>query len=153
MAALVRELQAENAQLRALLKGMAHQAFGSRSERASAILGDQGILDLGDLVTTPAAAANDDGDAEDKPAAARPRRKRGVMALPAHIERVIDPDTLDCLCCAGKLHRIGEDASEALDWIPASFASSAQCVLVMPARNAGRASFRRRHRAARSRAR
>ncbi|AXB76653.1 IS66 family transposase [Novosphingobium sp. P6W] len=122
MAALVRELQAENAQLRALLKGMAHQAFGSRSERASAILGDQGILDLGDLVTTPAAAANDDGDAEDKPAVARPRRKRGVMALPAHIERVervIDPDTLDCPCCAGTLHRIGEDASEALDWVPA----------------------------------
>lgn len=122
MAALVRELQAENAQLRALLKGMTHQAFGGRSERASAILGDQGILDLGDLVTTPAAAANDDGDAEDKPALARPRRKRGLMALPAHIERVervFDPDTLDCPCCSGKLHRIGEDASEALDWVPA----------------------------------
>nr|WP_240198249.1 UPF0149 family protein [Novosphingobium sp. P6W] len=117
----MRELQAENPQLRALLKGMAHQAFGSRSERASTILGNQGILDLGDLVTTPAAAANDDGDAEGKPAVARPRRKRGLMALPAHIERVervIDPDTLDCPCCAGKLHRIGEDASEALDWVP-----------------------------------
>ena len=122
MAALVRELQAENAQLRALLKGMAHQAFGSRSERTSVILGDQGLLDLGDLVTTPATAANDDGDAEDKPTVGRPRRKRGLMALPAHIERVervIDPDTLDCPCCAGKLHRIGEDASEALDWVPA----------------------------------
>jgi transposase len=35
------------------------------------------------------------------------------------VERVIDPDTLDCPCCAGKLHRIGEDASEALDWVPA----------------------------------
>ncbi|HBV11894.1 MAG TPA: IS66 family transposase, partial [Brevundimonas sp.] len=68
MAALVRELQAENSQLRSLLKGMTHQAFGSRSERASAVLGDQGILDLGDLVATPAAAANDDGNAEEKPA-------------------------------------------------------------------------------------
>jgi len=122
MAALVRELQAENSQLRSLLKGMTHQAFGSRSERASAVLGDQGILDLGDLVATPAAAANDDGNAEEKPAISRRRRKRGLMALPAHIERVervIDPDTLDCPCCAGKLHRIGEDASEALDWVPA----------------------------------
>jgi len=122
MAALVRELRAEIAQLRSLLKGVAHQAFGSRSERASVILGDQGLLDLGDLVSTPIVAANDDGAAEERSAIRRPRGKRGMMALPAHlerVERVIDPETLDCPCCAGRLHRIGEDASEALDWVPA----------------------------------
>lgn len=122
MAALVRELRAENAQLRSLLKGVGHQAYGSRSERASVILGDQGLLDLGDLVSTPITAANDDGKLEEGPAIRRPRRKRGVMALPVHlerVERVLDPETLDCPCCAGKLHKIGEDASEALDWVPA----------------------------------
>ena len=40
LAALVRALQAENEQLRALLKGVAQQAFGTRSERAAVILGD-----------------------------------------------------------------------------------------------------------------
>lgn len=122
MAALVCELRAEIAQLRALLKGVGHQAFGSRSERAGVILGDQGLLDLGDLVSTPVTAANDDEVAEERPLIRRPRRKRGMMALPAHlerVERVIEPEALDCPCCAGKLHRIGEDASEALDWVPA----------------------------------
>lgn len=122
MAALVRELRAENAQLRSLLKGVAHQAFGSRSERAGVILGDQGQLDLGDLVDMPMAAANDDGAAEEKASIKRPRAKRGMMALPVQlerVERVLDPETLDCPCCAGRLHRIGEDASEALDWVPA----------------------------------
>ena len=122
LAALVRELRAENAQLRSLLKGVTQQAFGSRSERASAVLGDQGLLDLGDLVDLPVIAANDDGNAPDKPAIRRPRRKRGTMALPVHlerVERVCDPETLDCPCCTGRLHRIGEDTSEALDWVPA----------------------------------
>lgn len=45
--ALVRALQAENTQLRSLLKGVSQQAFGVRSERASVILGDQGHLALG----------------------------------------------------------------------------------------------------------
>jgi len=49
LTAIVRELQAENAQLRSLLKGVAQQAFSTRSERASIILGDQGCLALGDL--------------------------------------------------------------------------------------------------------
>lgn len=122
--ALVRHLQAENDQLRALLKGVAQQAFGVRSERACVVLGDQQCLDLGDLSLIP--AANDDGDRAAATAAAtrptRPRGKRGQMALPAHldrIEQVIEPDSLDCSCCGGHLHRIGVDASEALDWVPA----------------------------------
>jgi transposase len=52
----------------------------------------------------------------------RKRAKRNIGALPKHlerIERVIEPASLDCPCCAGGLHRIGEDAAEALDWVPA----------------------------------
>ncbi len=122
--ALVRHLQAENDQLRALLKGVTQQAFGVRSERACVVFGDQQCLDLGDLA--PITAANDDGDhaaamtVTTRPA--RPRSKRGEMALPAHldrIEQVIEPDSLDCSCCGGHLHRIGVDTSEALDWVPA----------------------------------
>ena len=62
--AFVRELQAENAQLRSLLKGVTQQAFGTSSERGSVILGDQGCLALGDLAEMAApVAANDDGAA------------------------------------------------------------------------------------------
>jgi len=122
--AFVRELQAENAQLRSLLKGVTQQAFGISSERGSVILSDQGCLALGDLAEMAApVAANDDGAAApvDVPVR-RPRLKRGLKALPVHlvrIEKVILPDNLDCACCGGDLHPIGEDASEALDWIPA----------------------------------
>lgn len=120
--ALVRELQAENTQLRSLLKGVSQQAFGVRSERASVILGDQGHLALGDLALVPVSAANDDDAAPIDPPALRRRRKRGLKALPAHLERIVKhvlPDNLDCSCCGGALHPIGEDASEALDWVPA----------------------------------
>jgi len=121
--AFVRELQAENAQLRSLIKGVTQQAFGTRSERGSVILGDQGCLALGDLAEMAApVAANDDAAAPVDLPVRRPRRKRGQKALPAHlvrIEKVILPDNLDCACCGGALHPIGEDASEALDWVPA----------------------------------
>jgi transposase len=41
--------------------------------------------------------------------------------LPKHlprVERVIEPESLDCPCCGDGLHRIGEDVSERLDVIP-----------------------------------
>lgn len=128
LAALVRALQAENEQLRALLKGVAQQAYGTRSERSSVLFGDQGLLDLqdfGPLVASDATSpANDDEASAGSVVVplARARRKRGERALPVHLERietVIEPASLECSCCQGTLHRIGEDASEALDWVPA----------------------------------
>lgn len=128
LSALVRALQAENEQLRALLKGVTQQAFGTLSERAGVVLGDQGCLDLEDLAPPlpldPPCAANDDGAPAGDTATVpdRIRRKRGERALPLHLERIektIEPASLECPCCEGALHRIGHDASEALDWVPA----------------------------------
>jgi hypothetical protein len=48
------------------------------------------------------------------------RRNRGN--LPAELprmERVVDPESLDCPCGCGQMHRIGEDRSERLDIVPA----------------------------------
>jgi transposase len=120
--ALAVELSAENDRLRELVKAANTLAFGARSERGTVILADQANLDLGDLETGVTVPANDDeptgGETQ-----ARKRRRRNIGALPRHlprVERIIEPDRQDCPCCEGVLHRIGEDATEAFDWVPAT---------------------------------
>lgn len=52
----------------------------------------------------------------------RAKARRNIGALPKHLprcEQVLQPETTTCLCCQGQLHKIGEDASEVLDIIPA----------------------------------
>lgn len=116
---MVVELRCENEQLRKLLKTYQGMVFGAKSEKASIVLDEQERLDFGDLASgTVPEPANDDGPA-------RPPRKkalRNIGALPKHlprVEKIIEPESTDCPCCAGKLHRIGEDVSEALDVVPA----------------------------------
>lgn len=56
--------------------------------------------------------------------AARRRINRGK--LPAHlsrIETVVDVESAVCPCCAGMMHRIGEDVSERLDVVPAQLST------------------------------
>jgi transposase len=53
---------------------------------------------------------------------AKRRLNRG--SLPAHlprIEMVVDIAEHACPCCGNALHRIGEDAGERLDIVPAQF--------------------------------
>lgn len=120
---MVLSLDAENEKLRVALRTLKDLIFGSRSEKLAAIIG-QLTLDLGDLATdaTPPPAANDD-DASEKPARPpRAKAKRNIGALPKHLprrEEVIEPETTTCPCCAGKLHKIGEDVNETLDAVPA----------------------------------
>ena len=119
--ALVVKISAQNDQLRGLVKSANNLVFGARSERGAVILADQGILDLGDLRTDVVEAANDDEPSEDT-TPVRKRARRNIGALPRHLERIertIEPVSTDCPCCAGALHRIGEDASEVFDWVPA----------------------------------
>lgn len=119
--AMVAELRAENEHLRALLKTANSLAFGPRSERSCLVMEGQALLDLGDLADEELVPAND--EEPPAPASSRTRARRNIGALPKHlerIERVVEPTSLACPCCSGALHRIGEDASEALDWVPAS---------------------------------
>jgi transposase len=51
-----------------------------------------------------------------------PSRNRNRGQLPAHlprVERVIEPESILCPCGCGEMTKIGEDASERLDVIPA----------------------------------
>jgi transposase len=119
---ILHERDAEIERLQTSLKTLGALLKGARSEKSSAVLETQGALDLGDLQTdvTPAAANDETPAAQRKP---RKKAKRNIGFLPKHllrVEEVIEPKITECPCCAGKLHRIGEDRFEALDGVPAT---------------------------------
>ena len=108
-------LAAKNEVLLATVDRLQRLIFGARSERMQVVLAEQLALELGDLATgTKPVAANDDtaGSAKPESQAARKKPNRNIGALPKDLPRVdvtIEPETTICGCCAGKLHRIGED--------------------------------------------
>jgi transposase len=110
----------EIARLSRIIRDLQRATFGARSEKLDP---DQLALALEDLEQELAAAEVRLATPPEKAAsAARRRANRG--ALPAHlprVEQVIDIEDKTCPCCAGALHRIGEDVAERLDVIPATF--------------------------------
>ncbi|MFL9828642.1 IS66 family transposase zinc-finger binding domain-containing protein, partial [Rhodoplanes sp. SY1] len=132
LAALALTLAAENERLRAWVDSLKAMVFGPRSERQPLADAGQGALDFGDtaLCTTAAVVTSDVTASKDRSAPERtpqqPRKPatRNIGALPKHLprcERVIEPESTACPCCAGAMHRIGEDVSEALDVVPAIY--------------------------------
>jgi len=118
-----RERHAEELErLAAIIKELQRHRFGRRAERLDP---EQLALALEDVEQTLAAA---DAAAENDTTAqklAMPRRRRiNRGALPPHLPReeiFIDVADKTCACCGALKHRIGEDASERLDIIPAQF--------------------------------
>ncbi|WP_374765335.1 IS66 family transposase, partial [Yunchengibacter salinarum] len=109
------------ARLEHLVAELNHVVHGKRSEKLST---DDRQLAFEDLEVAVAevearkAAHDHDGTRGHK---RRPvRRNRGNLPkdLP-RIERTIEPDSLDCACGCGPMHKIGEDRSERLDIVPA----------------------------------
>src|SRR5271165_994814 len=117
----IESLQATIVKLRAII-------FGARSEKSAVIIAEQLSLGLGDVATDAALSspANDDGQDDERGnktgPEARKKRNRNIGALPGHLPRVdvtIEPETTTCPCCAGALHRIGEDVNDVVDRVPA----------------------------------
>jgi transposase len=112
----------ESERLRQIIKELQRHRFGRRAETLPE---DQMLLGLEDVEQTVAsdAAIADQSDPTERAARAEKRRSnRG--SLPAHLPRIeiiVDIDDKICPCCQGELHRIGEDASERLDMVPAQF--------------------------------
>src|SRR6476646_9568956 len=112
--------RAQNDRLRQIIREMQRHRFGRRAETLPE---DQMLLGLEDVEQAVAGdeAAADQMTAAERAARAEKRRSnRG--SLPAHLPRieiVVDIDDKTCPCCAGPLHRIGEDVSERLDIVPA----------------------------------
>ena len=108
------------ARLSRIIRDLQRATFGARSEKLDP---DQLALALEDLEQELAAAEVRLATPDQKAASAAKRRaNRG--SLPAHlprVEQVIDIEDKTCPCCAGALHRIGEDVSERLDIVPAQF--------------------------------
>jgi transposase len=114
----IEALQATIAKLRTII-------FGARSEKSAVIIAEQLSLGLGDVETAIPTPANDDGqddERENTAAETCKKRNRNIGALPKHLPRVdltIEPETTTCPCCAGALHRIGEDVNDVVDRVPA----------------------------------
>ena len=112
----------ETERLKQIIKELQRHRFGRRAESLPM---DQLEFALEEVQQGEAEdeAAAEAGDPERrKERAAKRRSNRG--ALPAHlprIEQVVDVEDKSCRCCAGALHKIGEDIAERLDVIPAQF--------------------------------
>ena len=112
----------ESERLRQIIREFQRHRFGRRAE---SLPEDQLQLALEDAEQEAAsgqAASEQNNPPERKARAARRRTNRGK--LPAHLPRIetmVDVPSTVCPCCAGMLHRIGEDVSERLDIVPAQF--------------------------------
>lgn len=119
--ALLAEERAENERLRQIIRAMQRHRFGRRAE---SLPEDQLLLGIEEAEQVEAAdhAVEETAPAVKAERTARRRTNRG--ALPAHLPRVetlVDVESTTCPCCSGRLHRIGEDVSERLDIVPATF--------------------------------
>ena len=112
--------RAESERLRQIIKELQRHRFGRRAETLPE---DQLLLALEEVEQgEAAAAAQQEARVPDQRAAAKRRLNRG--SLPMHLPRletVVDVASPFCPCCAGPLHRIGEDIAERLDLVPAQF--------------------------------
>lgn len=112
--------EAELARLGAIIAAFQRHRFGARSEQLDP---DQLQLAFEEIDAAVARVQAGLDAAVAKPSEPRPaKRNRG--ALPAHLERIeqmVDIEHKSCSCCGGALHIIGEDVSERLDVVPASF--------------------------------
>lgn len=122
VAAVLRErdaLKEINRRLEHLIAELNHAVHGKRSEKLSE---DERQLAFEDLETAIAEIEeSQDTLIPSKGKTRRPaRRNRGNLPkdLP-RIERVIEPDSLECPCGCGVMHKIGEDRTERLDIVPA----------------------------------
>jgi transposase len=108
---------AEIEHLKLVLAKLRRMQFGRRFEKLDLQI-EQLELKLEDLEAEAAVAE------AQAPIKMAPRRKAERKPLPAHLpreERVLRPNLDACPDCGGKLKTLGEDVSEQLEYVPASF--------------------------------
>jgi transposase len=115
--------------LKLVIEKYRRMIFGRKSEKLTREL-EQLELRLEELETAQAAdqAAEDVAEVQQpgssqsysKPTTSRPRRKPLPEDLPREVITHM-PEHESCPCCGGELHQFGEDVSEQLERIPATF--------------------------------
>jgi transposase len=114
------DLDAQIANLKLTIAKMKRDTFGASSERGTKLI-DQMELQLGELVE---AATEGNVEAEiATPARATPEPKKPARRpLPAKLprERVVHPAAATCQC-GGHLRKLGEDVTETLELVPATW--------------------------------
>ena len=109
--------------LRLQIAGLRRAKFGSSSEAIDNIV-DQMELTLEDLITEQAAFLQNQPDVDKTIADAEEKKKPVRKPLPEHLPRDVTehlPNGGICDCCGEPLHRIGQDVTEVLEYVPASF--------------------------------
>ena len=96
------------------------QHFGPKSEKVP-INADQLMLSLSGTVIEAQPVVPEPPQASENKTTPPPRKSR---ALPAHLRREVRthfPEHTTCPCCSGELRKLGDDVSEMLEYMPASF--------------------------------
>jgi len=119
-AARVPELEEITRRQEHLIAELNQALHGKKSEKLSE---DERQLAFEELETALAEVEEQKAEAsDDKPRQKRKKGKRKSRDLPdtlPRIEEVIEPDSLECPCGCGLMHKIGEDRSIRVDIIPA----------------------------------
>jgi transposase len=109
--------------LKLVIEKLRRMLFGAKSEKLTGEL-EQYELQLEELETTEAAEeAAEENSAESQPASA-PRRRPRRKPLPADLPREVVTHMPEHGCCpdgGGALRQFGEDVSEQLERVPATF--------------------------------
>jgi transposase len=129
-AARVAQLEEINKRQEHLIAEMQHALYGKKSEKLADDDRQLAFEDLEVALAEVEERKSDQAPDDDKPKRKKiAKRNRGNLpeGLP-RIERVIEPDSLDCPCGCGVMHRIGEDRNERLDIVPA------QCRVIVTVR-------------------
>jgi transposase len=141
--ALLLEERDEIKHLKLVIEKLRHRLFGSKSEKLEAEL-DQLELDLEERETAGALAVPEmEAPATDSSSRQRPHRKPLPESLPREVI-TYTPEQDCCPGCGGALEQFGEDVSEQLERIPATFkvirhvrpkfaCSRCECVIEAPA--------------------
>ncbi len=117
----VAQLKEINKRQEHLIAEMQNALYGKKSEKLN---DDDQQLAFEDLEVALAEVEEQESKQvlDDNKPKRKKRTKRNRGNLPeglARIEQVIEPDSLDCPCGCGAMHRIGEDRNERLDIVPA----------------------------------
>ena len=118
--ALVTSLYAQIEHLKLVVAKLRRMHFGRKSEKLHREI-EQLELQLEGLQT---AAEQPLRPVEKQQPKAAPQRQRKKRALPGHLRREVHthpPKEKSCPECGGALRKLGEDVSEVLEYIPASF--------------------------------